>query len=525
LSTCFPIEKQVKELFNSLQVGYHAIEWDQVEGGADVRQSVIDKVGRTSVPQVFVAGQLIGGCDDTFAAHESGKLADLIKDIPQYDYDLVVIGGGSGGLAASKEAARLGKRVALLDYVKPTPIGTSWGLGGTCVNVGCIPKKLMHQAALIGQTIRHSTKFGWATKDSVPLADVLQHNWKTMVDSVQANIKSSNFKYRVAVREQKVQYLNAYGTLVDEHTIKLTDKKNVEKLVTSKHFLIATGERPKYPTDVEGALEHAITSDDLFSLPHCPGKTLVVGASYVALECAGFLRGFALDVTVMVRSILLRGFDEEMAEKVGEYMAEEGVRFARQCVPTKIELIEKGEDGALSRYLVTGAYSNGESFQEEFNTVLFAIGRKPCTDTIGLENVGVKVAKNGKIPVVNEQTNVPNIYAVGDILEGKPELTPVAIDAGLRLVRRLYANSTQQCDYDNIATTVFTPLEYGCVGLTEQQAIERFGADNIEVYIQFQTPFEWTIAHNLDNQCYAKLITVLNQNVSSHRIPLIRLLG
>lgn len=484
-----------------------------MDGGNDVRQKLIDRVGRTSVPQVFIKGQHVGGCDDTFALHDSEQLAKLINDIPQYDFDLVVIGGGSGGLAASKEAARLGKRVALLDYVKPTPLGTTWGLGGTCVNVGCIPKKLMHQAALIGQTVRNAVKFGWETKDSLPLSDVLQHNWQTMVESVQANIKSSNFKYRVAVREQKVQYLNAYGTLVDAHTIKLTDKKNQEKLVTSRHFLIATGERPRYPDDCEGAIEYGMTSDDLFSLPYSPGKTLVVGASYVALECAGFLNGFGLDVSVMVRSILLRGFDQEMAEKVGEYMAEEGVKFLRPCVPTKIELIEKSQPGKPNRLLVTGRLANGETYSEEFNTVLFAIGRKPCTDGIGLENVGVQVAKSGKIPVQNEQTNVDNIYAVGDILESKPELTPVAIEAGLRLVRRLYDNNTVQCDYDHVATTVFTPLEYGCVGLTEEQALARYGEDNIEVYIQYQTPFEWTIAHNLDNKCYAKLITVLNQNV------------
>ena len=216
----------------------------------------------------------------------------------------------------------------------------------------------------------------------------------------------------------------------------------------------------------------------------------------------------------MVRSILLRGFDQEMAEKIGEFMAEEGIKFLRPCVPFKVDLIEKGVNGQLDRLSVHARLSTGEVVTEECNTVLFAVGRKPCTEGIGLENAGVQVAKNGKIPVVNEQTNIPNIYAVGDILEGKPELTPVAIEAGLRLVRRLYANKTQQCDYTNVATTVFTPLEYGCVGLTEEDAIKKYGEENVEVYIQYLTPFEWTIAHHLDNKCYAKLITVLNENVS-----------
>lgn len=182
----------------------------------------------------------------------------------------------------------------------------------------------MHQAALIGQTIKHSNVFGWENQQGEGLENVLQHNWSKMVLSVQENIKSSNFKYRVALRGEKVNYINAYGVLEDHHKIKIIDKQNQESYLTSKDFLIATGERPRLPVDeVEGA-ELGITSDDLFSLPNSPGKTVVVGASYVALECAGFLKGLGLDVSVMVRSILLRGFDQEMAEKIGEFMAEEG---------------------------------------------------------------------------------------------------------------------------------------------------------------------------------------------------------
>jgi len=189
-------------------------------------------------------------------------------------------------------------------------------------------------------------------------------------------------------------------------------------------------------------------------------------------------------------------------------MAEEGVKFIRPCVPKKIELVS--ESPRVLR--VTAVAGNGETVVEECNTVLFAIGRKPCTDKIGLDKVGVAVEKNGKIPVVNEQTNVPNIYAVGDILYKKPELTPVAIQAGLKLVNRLYRNATEQCDYSNVPTTIFTPLEYGCVGLSEEEAIQQYGEENIEVYIQNSTPFEWTIAHHLDNKCFAKLICLINEN-------------
>ncbi|RWS17435.1 thioredoxin reductase 1: cytoplasmic-like protein, partial [Leptotrombidium deliense] len=203
-------------------------------------------------------------------------------------------------------------------------------------------------------------------------------------------------------------------------------KIKVESRVTANTFIIATGVLPRYPNDCVGAMEFSITSDDLFSLNYCPGKTLVVGASYVALECAGFLRGIGLDVTVMVRSILLRGFDQQMAEKIGDYMKEEGIKFIRPCVPTKIERLKEGEPGL---YKVTGKMAgSGEEFVDEFNTVMFAIGRDPCTNKIGLENTKVVRTPAGKIQTVNEQTNEPNIYAIGDVLDGKPELTPVAIE-------------------------------------------------------------------------------------------------
>ncbi|CAG2121752.1 unnamed protein product, partial [Medioppia subpectinata] len=246
------------------------------------RQALSARVGRTSVPQVFISGQHIGGCDDTHRARDDGLLAKLLKG-HDYDYDLIVIGGGSGGLAASKEAVKYNKKVAVLDFVVPTPLGTAWGLGGTCVNVGCIPKKLMHTAALIGQTLKDAPHYGW----NIP--GEITHDWNRMKDEVQNYVKSINFGYRVQLRENKVDYINAFGCFVDSHTIKCVDKKAKETTLTADKFIIAVGERPRYPTDCPGVKEFAITSDDLFSLPYCPGKTLVIGASYVALECAGFL--------------------------------------------------------------------------------------------------------------------------------------------------------------------------------------------------------------------------------------------
>lgn len=435
----------------------------------------------------------------------------------KFDYDLIVIGGGSGGLASSKEAVKYGKRVALIDFVRPTPKGTTWGIGGTCVNVGCIPKKLMHEAALQGEQANELHYYGWTLKNgdeqlvSHGEKANMKFHWDQLVERVQNNIKSSNFKYRVELREKKVNYINAFARFIDRHTVELEDKKGAKRTITGETFIIATGERPRYPSECEGALEHSITSDDLFSLPYNPGKTLVVGASYVALECAGFLNGLGNDVTVMVRSILLRGFDEEMAEKVGLYMSKKGVKFLRPCVPTKIEKLQDGQPGL---YRVTASDGIKHNIVGEYNTVLFAIGRDPCTSGIGLEKVGVHVnPKTGKIPTEHERTNVENIYAIGDILEFRAELTPVAIDSGIMLVKRLYANSKETFDYVNIPTTVFTPNEYGCVGLSEEAAIKKYGEDDLEVFHTYFKPFEKGVTEREVDECFAKLICVISENM------------
>lgn len=510
-----PFCHKVKELFKSLNQDIQVLELDLREDGGPIQDALLQKTGQKTVPNVFVNGVHVGGCDKTFEANASGHIkfllsksqAEITPDTAvNYDYDLVVIGGGSGGLAASKEAAALGAKVAVCDFVVPTPTGTTWGLGGTCVNVGCIPKKLMHQAALLGQSISDAKQFGW----ELPEKQTVKHNWETMVEAIQSHIGSLNWGYRVALREKKVQYMNAYAEFIDAHTLKTTDRKKKETKITAKHVLIATGGRPRYP-DIPGAKEYGITSDDIFSLPHNPGKTLCVGASYIALECAGFLAGLGIDATVMVRSILLRGFDQQMAELIGAQMANHGVKFLRGQVPTKIELIEQGTPNRLK---VTSVNELGESIEEEYNTVLFAIGRDACTSTIGIENAGVMLnPKNGKVICdENEQSNVPHIYAIGDILDGKLELTPVAIQAGRLLAQRLFGNESRLTDYATVPTTVFTPLEYGCIGLSEEDAIAKYGAGDIEVYHSFLTPLEVTVPKRDENTGYAKLICVKSQN-------------
>ncbi|XP_027193741.2 thioredoxin reductase 1, cytoplasmic-like [Dermatophagoides pteronyssinus] len=468
---------------------------------------------------------------DTFSKHfystttsTTTKIMAPIDMKHDYDYDLIVIGGGSGGLAASKEAASLGKKVCMLDFVQPTPHGVTWGVGGTCVNVGCIPKKLMHHASLIGGEIEDAHYFGWQTKNGEPLKDNLKHDWSTLVNYVQNNIKGSNFSYRALLATQQVKYLNAYGTFVEPNKLRIVYKNKKEEFITSKNFIVATGERPVYPIDCKGALKYSITSDDLFSLKYPPGRTLVVGASYVALECAGFLRGLGYDVTVMVRSIVLRGFDRQCSEHVRNYMENyEHVKFIDHCVMKQIDELKPSENNEPP--LLRATYRNldtDEEMMDEFNTILFAIGRKPCTDKIGLDIVGVEMDTKGYIPNINEQTNVPHIYAIGDILQGRPQLTPVAIEAGILLARRLFTDQQINCDYINVPTTVFTPLEYGCCGYTEEEAIEKFGLDNIEVYHQYFTPTEWKLNYydrprKPMNVCYAKVITTRSNDGDSRK--------
>ena len=277
-----------------------------------------------------------GGCDDTMQAAQKGMFSkrntssDAANngDGSNYDYDIIVIGGGSGGLAASKEAAKFGLKVAVYDFVTPTPIGTTWGLGGTCVNVGCIPKKLMHQASILGENLKDAKEFGWQisegknhltitrciyySKISVsPICLILNnavgyegsegtHQWEKMVENVQGHIKGLNWGYKTQLRSQSVKYFNELASFTGPNTIKAINKKGEEKSVTAAKFILATGGRPIYP-EIEGAKEFGITSDDIFSMPTDPGKTLLVGASYISLENAGFLSGMGKNVTIMVR--------------------------------------------------------------------------------------------------------------------------------------------------------------------------------------------------------------------------------
>jgi len=281
--------------------------------------------------------------------------------------------------------------------------------------------------------------------------------------------------------------------------------------------------------------EHAITSDDIFWRQQAPGKTLVVGASYVALECAGFLTAMGYDVTVVIRSVVLRGFDQDCGNRVLEYMKKTGTKVVRSAVLSKIS---SRADGKLDvswvpknpRASETHLVPPGSAGSGTFDTVLSAIGRYADTSGLGLENVGIQTVGRGNfIPVdAEERTTVSSIYCLGDAAEGLPELTPVAIQTGLLLANRLVGGAKKLMDYTKVATTVFTPLEYGTVGVTEDDVLESDGSDvsqlaysdstfdtyrgrklraGVAVYRKFFQPLEWTIVHHRQpTKCYMKII-------------------
>jgi len=480
-------------------------EFKEWVGNESARLGVAHKTS----PLVTRDGAFLGGCDDTLKfLKEYENIArggeEVDRDLPEntgnFDFDVVVIGGGSGGMACSKACASLvaGKKmVCNLDFVKPSPPGTKWGYGGTCVNVGCIPKKLFHTAALHRQTALDGDSYGLATQEEVQKNQV---NWEKLRENIQMHIKSLNFGALSELRtaggpEKGVVYKNALAKFVDPHTIEATNKKGVVEKITARRFVLAMGGRPNYP-DIPGAKEYGLTSDDIFALEKHPGEVLVVGASYIALECAGFLRGIGCDVTVLMRSIPLRGFDQECAEKICEYMQEEGTEFIRGQTPTKVEKLPSGK--------ISVGLSGGDAY--ECDTVLFAIGRKPDSG-INLEAAGVKLAPSGKVVVDQyDRTSAKHIYSIGDINEGYLELTPVAIQAGRLLADRLFNGGRQLMDSRNVATTVFTPLEYGVVGYSEEDAIKKFGEKNIEVYHQSFRPLEWNLPKRGENKCFVKLI-------------------
>ncbi|CAG5927226.1 unnamed protein product, partial [Menidia menidia] len=425
-----------------------------------------------------------------------------------YDYDFLVIGGGSGGLAAAMEAAALSKKVLVLDFMAPSPRGTKKELGGSSFSLDRV-RKFLQQTSLLGKAIEDSQKFGWKFKEEV------LHGWSELVQAIQDQVKSGISELKRELKSCGVHYLQARGEIVAPHTVEVTDMNGRKRNFKAETLVIATGDKPHY-LDIPGVIEYCITSEDLLSQRHPPGRTLVVGGSAEGLECAGFLFGLGMMVTVMLQPGLLPGCDRKMAAKIENHMIVSGVNILHQCSLSKVEQIEDVlSDSFKSEYKILFTIWMGIATRAlhlqycgHCVQVLLAVARKPCTFDIGLECVGVQWdQKTGQIPVnERDQTSVDYIYAIGSVQQGRLSTPGLSRQTGKLLAQRLYGGVNILCDYINVPTVVLTPLEYAACGLSEEKANLHFGEKSVEVYHSYYWPMEWTLPCRNKNSCYVKVI-------------------
>ena len=362
----------------------------------------------------------------------------------EYDFDLLVVGGGSGGVATARRAAEHGARVAICE-------DHQWG--GTCVHRGCVPKKLLVYSSQFGNARKLMPAYGW----EAPSGPV---DWTTLKDNLHKELERLHGFYQRALSESSVEMLSGTGVVTDPHTVAVDGKAH-----TAERILLAMGGKPLRPAELEGA-ELGLTSDDMFWLEKLPKDILVVGSGYIGTEFAGILNGLGVTVHQSFGSDhLLPEFDIDIRLTVEGEMEKQGIVFHRKRRPTKLARLGNGK--------LEVTFEQGEPLQVE--QVLLATGRTPRTRDIGLEKVGVKLGKHGEVLTSSHfQSSVPSIYAVGDCTK-RFELTPVAIAEGRALAEHLYNGKPIEFYYDRLATAVFSTPPAGTVGITEDE-LRRKGA-------------------------------------------------
>jgi len=363
--------------------------------------------------------------------------------MPQYDFDLFVIGGGSGGVRAARMAAQRGARVALAECAE---------LGGTCVNVGCIPKKLYSYAAGYAESFAEAPGYGWT------LPEAPRFDWQRLKAQRAQEIRRLNGVYQGLLDGAGVRLIPAWAELVDGHTVQADGQRH-----TARHILVATGGMPFVP-EVAGR-EHAVVSDAMFDLPAFPRRLVVVGGGYIACEFASIFRGLGAQVTQLQRNAhVLDAFDEDVRHFLAQEMGKAGIDLR---LNVQVEMLRRTGDGVLA------TLSRGQQLVAD--TVLFATGRRPNTAGMGLEAAGVALDERGAV-VVDDQyrSSVPSVLAVGDVSTRLP-LTPVALAEAMVVVDRLFAQGHRRMDYEYVPTAVFTHPNVGTCGYTEAAARARFG--------------------------------------------------
>ncbi|WP_455439202.1 glutathione-disulfide reductase [Streptococcus salivarius] len=382
------------------------------------------------------------------------------------EYDYIVIGGGSGGIASANRAAMHGAKVILFEGKE---------VGGTCVNVGCVPKKVMWYGAQVAETLhRYAGEYGFDVT-------INKFDFATLKANRQAYIDRIHGSYERGFDSNGVERVYEYARFVDPHTVEVAGER-----YTAPHILIATGGHALYP-NIPGS-EYGITSDGFFELDEVPKRTAVIGAGYIAVEVAGVLNALGSDTHLFVRKDRpLRTFDKDIVDVLVDEMAKSGPTLHTHANAT--EVVKNADDS------LTISFDNGETITVD--CLIWAIGRAANTSGFGLEKTGVKLTEKGTIYSDEfENTSVPGIYALGDVT-GKLDLTPVAVKAGRQLSERLFNNKADaKLDYTDVATVVFSHPVIGSVGLTEEKAIAKYGEENTKVYKSSFTPMYTALGDN-----------------------------
>ena len=376
-----------------------------------------------------------------------------------YDYDLFVIGAGSGGVRAARMSATLGARVGCAEERY---------LGGTCVNVGCVPKKLFVYGSQFGEEFDDANGYGWRT-------DKPDFHWPTLRDNKSREIERLNGVYRNLLESAGVYLFETRAVLEDAHTIRVG-----EETVTARYILIATGSWPTVP-EFPGS-DLAITSNEAFYLPTFPERVLILGGGYIAVEFAGIFAGLGAKTTLAYRGeLFLRGFDEGVRQFVLEEMTAKEVHFRLR---TQMESVQRHGDGLRCRF------ANGDCVDTDL--VMAATGRLPASAGLGLEKAGVALAANGAVVVDDSYaTNIPHIFAIGDVID-RVQLTPVAIAEGMCIAYNLFAGESRRVQYEHVPTAIFCQPNIGTVGPTEEVARQRYA--NLVVYESTFKPMKHTLS-------------------------------
>jgi len=399
-----------------------------------------------------------------------------------HDFDLLVIGAGSGGVRASRIAAGHGARVAVAE---------DYRVGGTCVIRGCVPKKLLVYGAHFAEDLDDARRFGWQIEGK-------RFDWATLRDNVAAEVDRLNGLYQNTLDNNRVTTLLGHARILDPHTVQITGDGTSQRH-TASTILIATGARPFVP-DVPGA-EHGITSNEVFHLPELPRRMVIAGAGYIATEFAGVFHELGSDVTVINRSdTILRGWEPALADRLLQISVAKGINFKLNC---RLERVEKLETGLRLHF------TDGKTV--ETDVLLWALGRVPNLEGLGLEDAGVALNEKGAIAVNAEnRTNVPSIFAVGDVTD-RVQLTPVAIREGHSFADRQFGNKAWSVDYSAIPSAVFSNPPLGSVGMTEAEARNAFG--EVRVFTADFRPMKNVLAGRNERALYKLIVDASTDRV------------